>query len=279
MRILTWNLWWRFGKWEQRRTAIRAVLREERPDVCGLQEVWEAGGENLAGWLAAELGMHWAWAPGELFPHWRERLGEALDPGRLEVGVGNAVLSRWPIAETSAERLPVAGGPPEVRTALYALIDAPGTRVPFFTTHLHSAQGGSAVRCEQVTALARFVAARRGPGPFPPVVTGDFNGEPDSDELRLFGGLLTAPAVPGQVMLDAWRFATPGEPSATFDAGANPYLTGLAWYGARIDYIHTGRPGPGGEGRVRRVRRAGAGPVGGVWGSDHTAVLADLADG
>ncbi|MGP4115508.1 endonuclease/exonuclease/phosphatase family protein [Streptomyces sp. 4N509B] len=271
MRILTWNLWWRFGPWEQRRKAILAVLREERPDVVGLQEVWELGGENLAGWLAEELGMHWAWAPGELLPHWRERLGDV--PG----GVGNAVLSRWPIVETAVERLPVAGGPPEVRTALYALVDAAGgARVPFFTTHLHSASGGSAVRCEQVRALARFVAARRGPGPFPPVVTGDFNALPESDEVRLFGGMVTAPAVPGQVMLDAWYRAEPGATPYTWD-GANPYLEGLAWFDARIDYVHVGVPGPGGEGRVLSARRAGAGPVEGYWGSDHTAVVAGLA--
>lgn len=59
MRVLTWNLWWRFGPWERRMTAIRAVLREPRPDVIGLQEVWAVGGENLAGLLAEELGMHW----------------------------------------------------------------------------------------------------------------------------------------------------------------------------------------------------------------------------
>ena len=39
MRILSWNLWWRYGPWEQRREAIAATLAEIGPDVCGLQEV------------------------------------------------------------------------------------------------------------------------------------------------------------------------------------------------------------------------------------------------
>jgi endonuclease/exonuclease/phosphatase family metal-dependent hydrolase len=268
---MTWNLWWKFGPWEQRRKAILAVLREERPDVCGLQEVWELGGENLVGWLAEELGMHWAWSPGEILPHWRERLGAV--PG----GVGNAVLSRWPIAETAALRLPAGDGPAEVRTALYALVEAEPQPVPFFTTHLHSAPSGSAVRCEQVRALARFVAERRGAGPFPPVVTGDFNAEPDSDELRLFGGFLTAPEVPGQLMLDAWRAADPAQPWVTWDA-ANPYISDLTPFSCRVDYIHVGLPGRPGLGQVRAVRRAGDGPVEGVWPSDHAAVLADLRD-
>ncbi len=48
MRIVSWNLWWRFGPWEQRREAIAATLAEVGPDVCGLQEVWATPGENLA---------------------------------------------------------------------------------------------------------------------------------------------------------------------------------------------------------------------------------------
>ena len=48
MRILSWNLWWRYGPWEQRREAIAATLAEIGPDVCGLQEVWGAAGENQA---------------------------------------------------------------------------------------------------------------------------------------------------------------------------------------------------------------------------------------
>ncbi|MGK5532618.1 endonuclease/exonuclease/phosphatase family protein [Streptomyces sp. URMC 129] len=275
MRILTWNLWWRFGSWDQRRKAILSVLREEKPDICGLQEVWQAGDENLARWLADELGMHWAWAPGEVFSYWRDRVGTAASVG---LGVGNAVLSRWPIVESAVERLPVADGPEEVRVALHALIETDAGRLPFFTTHLHAAQSGSAVRCAQVRALARFVAERGlGAGTFPPVVTGDFNAEPESDEMRLFGGTLTSPAVPGLVLLDAWRAADPGAPWASWDPVTNPLVGGPGVVRTRIDYIHVGVPTThGGPGRVTSARLAGSGPVGGVWPSDHAAVVADL---
>jgi endonuclease/exonuclease/phosphatase family metal-dependent hydrolase len=52
VRILTWNLWWRFGPWRQRRDAIAAVLADVQPDVCGLQEVWASPAGHLAAVLA-----------------------------------------------------------------------------------------------------------------------------------------------------------------------------------------------------------------------------------
>jgi endonuclease/exonuclease/phosphatase family metal-dependent hydrolase len=105
-------------------------------------------------------------------------------------------------------------------------------------------------------------------------VTGDFNAWPDSDEVRQFGGYKTAPAVPGQVFLDAWEYAGPAQPSATWSP-ANPYVAAGFDPSVRIDYIHIGR-GRGGLGSVSSVRRVGDEPVHGVWPSDHAAVLADL---
>jgi endonuclease/exonuclease/phosphatase family metal-dependent hydrolase len=268
VRVVTWNLWWRFGPWEARQKAILAVLRELRPDVVGLQEVWEAGGENLAGWLAGELGMHWTWAPSHDSGFWQRRIGDPT------VTIGNAVLSRWPVVERAVLPLPPGEGDGG-RCALYAGLDAPGQRVPFFTVHLSSATDASAVRCRQVAALAEFVAEHRDGTPFPAVVTGDFNAWPDSDEVRLFGGYKTAPPVPGQVLIDAWEFADPGARSATWDLG-NPYVASTFGPSVRIDYVFVAPTASGGPGHVRGVRRAGAGPVDGVWPSDHAAVVADL---
>lgn len=259
---MTWNLWWRFGPWEQRQHAILDVLRDIRPDVIGLQEVWAQGDDNLAAWLAGELGMHWTWVASDAPWRFHKRLGDAT------VDVGNAVLSRWPIAEHASLRLPVDDGTDDGRTALYTLLDAPGHQVPFFTTHLNSAPRESAVRCRQVAAVARFVAERgSGAGTdHPPIVTGDFNAEPDSDELRLFGS---------QGLMDAWHLADPQAPSVTWDL-ANDYPSLTFERGWRIDYIHVGLPGPGGLGTIRSARRAGDVPVDGVCPSDHAAVVAEL---
>lgn len=201
---------------------------------------------------------------------WQERIGDTT------VDIGNAVLSRWPIVDRSVLPLPVSGGRDDGRLALHALLDAPGYRVPFFTTHLNHAIHESAVRCGQVAALAEFVAVHRGAGDFPPVVTGDYNAWPDSDEMRLLGGYRTAPAVPGHVLMDAWEFADPAAPSATWDT-ANPFAARTFEPNVRCDYVHVGLPRSDGLGRVRAVRRAGDRSVGDVWPSDHAAVVVDLA--
>jgi len=269
VRVLSWNLWWRYGPWEQRQQAIAATLADVQPDLCGFQEVWggpgEGGpGQNLAIDLAGRLGMHWCWAEAG-------KVGDEEDGS--ELFIGNAILSRWPITAQAADALPVTTSD-EPRVALYAKIDTPGGALPMFTTHLTWGLGRSALRVAQVRALASFVADHCGGCTYPPVITGDFNAEPGSDELRLLGGLLADPAVPGLVLLDSWRYADPRDPGFTWDL-RNPYQDDSLIPNSRIDYILVGLPWEG-RGRVTSVRLAGNAPVRGVWPSDHFAVVADL---
>jgi exonuclease III len=92
--------------------------------------------------------------------------------------------------------------------------------------------------------------------------------------VRLLGGLLTAPAVPGLALIDAWRYADPSDPGFTWDH-RNGYQAETVLPDSRIDYILTG-PHRQGRGRVRSAGLAGTAPVDGVWPSDHFAVVADL---
>jgi endonuclease/exonuclease/phosphatase family metal-dependent hydrolase len=164
----------------------------------------------------------------------------------------------------------------EGRLAVHARIDTPGGALPMFTTHLTWGLGRSALRVAQVRALARFVADHSTGCAYPPVITGDFNAEPGSDELRLLGGLVTDPAVPGLVLLDSWRYADPRDPGFTWDL-RNPYQDDSLIPNSRIDYVLVGLPWEG-RGRVKSVGLAGTAPVRGVWPSDHFAVVADLHD-
>src|SRR6266702_1733310 len=154
----------------------------------------------------------------------------------------------------------------------WCFVEAAKARDPG-TTDLTYGPGRSALRIAQVRALARFIEEHSAGCAYPPVVTGDLNAEPDSDELRLLGGMLTDPAVPGLVLLDSWRYAPPGDPGFTWD-NRNGHQADSLIPDSRIDYILVGLPRQG-RGKVESAGLAGA-AVAGVWPSDHFAVVADL---
>lgn len=265
-RVLTWNLWWRFGDWRRRMDAIAAVLAEVEPDICCFQEVWSTDREDAAAQLGDQIGLsHVARSYADDPQRWQERVGQ---PG---VEFGNAVVSRWPLADTRVLRLPGSEG----RTALAVCAMADGAVLPVICTHLTAHPAASGERCEQVAAIVEFVV-ELGRAAMPPIIAGDLNAEPDSDEVRLLGGCKTVPAVPGVFFVDAWRYADDGQPGWTWRRD-NPHVpVGYAING-RIDYVHIGEAGPNGEGAVQAIELAGGRPVDGTWPSDHLAVVADIA--
>jgi endonuclease/exonuclease/phosphatase family metal-dependent hydrolase len=94
--------------------------------------------------------------------------------------------------------------------------------------------------------------------------------------MRLLGGYKSAPAVAGQVLLDAWEYADPAAPASTWNP-RNPFVP-PSDPAVRVDYVFVGPPGSSGLVRVRSVELVGDGPVDGVWPSDHAGVMAELTD-
>ncbi len=264
---MTWNLWWRFGDWERREQRIARVVEETSPDIVGLQEVWATADENQAERLSKELGLNWAWAPSPAPEHFQRRISDT----RMQVG--NAILSRWPIVSRVSCDLPSSSAD-EGRTALVTVIDALSSPIAFVTTQLAATLGASALRCEQVRALIGHIIDEV-PETAMLVLTGDFNAEPDSDEIRLLGGHKTAPVVSGLIFVDAWRYAEPDRRQWTWDR-RNPAVLASGEPNARIDYIFVGHRPSTPALYVRSARLAGDVPSHGVWPSDHAAVVADL---
>lgn len=268
-RVVTWNTWWRFGSWRARWDAIAAVLGEASPDVVGLQEVWATGEENAADRMARSLGLHWTWVPSPHPQRWQRRLGDD------SVAIGNAILSRWPITAATHADLPAGAGVIDGRTVLRADLASPAGMLPFVTTQLSSEAGRSGLRCSQVRRLAQVVAAPARAEALPPIVTGDFNALPDADEIRQLEGVLTRPAAPGLVLVDAWRFAAGQDPGLTWDR-ANPHVAATGEPSGRIDYVFAGLPTTCGAAQVVTAGLLGHCPHEGVWPSDHAAVVVDL---
>jgi len=187
--------------------------------------------------------------------------------------VGNAILSRSPIVSSVTRNLPSSSAD-DGRTALITVVDAPSGPIAFVTTQLAPTVGESALRCGQVRALIGHIVDEV-PETAILVVTGDFNAEPDSDEIRLLGGHKTAPAVPGLILVDAWRYAEPDRREWTWDR-RNPAVLATGEPNARIDYIFVGYRASTPTLYVRSARLAGDVPSHGIWPSGHAAVVADL---
>ena len=108
----------------------------------------------------------------------------------------------------------------------------------------------------------------------PLVVCGDFNADPESDEIRMLSGRTTAP-VPGLSFYDAWEVAGPADAGFTW-SNANPWATQLLWPDRRIDYIFSAAPRRGGAGHPLGATLLGSQPVDGTYPSDHYGVQADI---
>ena len=259
LRVMTWNVWWRFGPWEDRAPAIEATVRSVDPDVLCLQEVWGLDdGTSFASALASSLGYEHVYAQ------------RADWDG---VSFGNAVLSRWPIARSEWRPLPAPDDQEEHRTVVLAEVDGPRGPVQVFSTHLNWRFDHSAARQEQVRAICAFVDESR-PRSYPPILCGDMNADPQSDEIRMLTGRTAVP-VEKLVFHDAWEAAGDGGPGFTW-SNDNPYAVLDLEPPRRIDYVFTGWPKAGGAGHVVSCRVVGAEPVDGVVGSDHLGVMADL---
>ena len=265
LRVLTWNLWWRFGPWEARRPAISASLARLDADVICLQEVWDDGDVCFSQELADGLGFHHVYGA---------RL--VLDGVRF----GNAVLSRWPIVVNDVLELPADPSADEQRVCVRADIEGPRGTLQVFSTHLNWRFDQSAIRQDQVRAICSFIASSRPEGgrTHPPVLCGDFNADPDSDEMRMLTGKAATP-VDKLVFHDAWDVAGQASSSSATGAtwsNANPYAALDLEPDRRIDYVFVGWPKAGGAGHVTSCRVEGLEPVDGVVPSDHLAVLAEL---
>ena len=265
MRIATWNVWGRYGPWEQRQPVIEANLRAIDADIVCLQEAWEDDTRSQPADLAAALGMSYVYERAFM-----------MNGGWS----GNAVLSRWPIVRHEVEELPMEGrgavdtDEAERRLVVFTEIDGPRGRFQVFCTHLSWRADWSGVRQAQVATVCEVIRAHT-PRRFPAILCGDLNAEPMSDEIRMLTGLAAVP-VPGVIVRDAWAVAGKGESGATVGP-RNPYCAAALEPDARIDYVLVGWPKAAGGGQVLAAKVAGDLPGdGGLFGSDHFAVMAEL---
>jgi endonuclease/exonuclease/phosphatase family metal-dependent hydrolase len=263
-RVATLNIWNRQGPWAQRLPLIREGLLALDADVIGLQEVMGfTGVPSQAHEIAAGTGWNVHHVPA-----WN--IGGGLT-------FGNAILSPHPLTDLQSLALPA---PPDLdpRTVAFARVACPHGPMPVFVTHLTFQHHLANARRAQVLALAEHVD-RLAPTDGPPaVLLGDFNADPDSDEMRFLRGLATFDGV-SVYFADCWSTtsgAAPGVgPGYTYDR-RNPYALRSREPSRRIDYAYVRGPGRHLCGEPLSARLVFDQPVDGVWASDHFGLVADI---
>ena len=148
--------------------AVSRVIRSEDPDLVALQEVdvntERSGDFNQAKEIADDLGMHFYF-------------GKAIDYQGGSYGV--AILSKYPLKETSTQRLPTMEGS-EQRVVATARIELPnGSAIRFGSTHLDSKRD-PVNREMQIEEVVKIAAQE----PLPFILAGDFNAVPDSEVME-----------------------------------------------------------------------------------------------
>jgi endonuclease/exonuclease/phosphatase family metal-dependent hydrolase len=266
--VVTLNIWNRQGPWEVRLGLIRREVEALAPDLMGLQEVLKWGESDQAREIGEGFGLH-------------ATFGSAWEIGG-GVHFGNALLSRWPVAESHVFQLPGAEDSGETRALLYAKVEAPFGPIPVFVTHLNWKLHQGSIRLQQVAFIADKVAALApvAAGGYPPIVMGDFNAEPASDEIRFLKGY-HAHEGRSVYFADAWTFGGDGSAGHTF-ARDNGFARRAHEESRRLDYIWVRGPDRQLRGEPLRTRVAftakvaGPGDDGYVWPSDHYGVTTDL---
>ena len=83
IKILTWNLWWKFEDYKFREKLILSEIENNHPDILCLQEVWEEEDESQARTIANKLGYNYIFEKSFEFDG---------------VSFGNAIITKFPIS-------------------------------------------------------------------------------------------------------------------------------------------------------------------------------------
>lgn len=259
IRIVTWNVWGRYGdNWKDRQAGIEDELIAASPDVVCFVEAWRQGDTSQPELVAERLGL----------PH-HHFVGDWQQEDWVS-GVG--FVSRWPMSDPLTRPLRDDTGA-DFGQAVHVIVDGERGPIQLFIAMLDYPLDASTLRQAQARQLAIFVSevTRRR---HPTVVCGDFNAGPDSDEIRMLTGR-SSTAVEGLVFYDAWEIAGDGTPGYTW-SNDNPLAAIGLYPDRRFDYILSAWPRPGGTGHPVHCSLLGIRPPGQPQLSDHYGVLADL---
>lgn len=270
LRVLTLNLWQRYGKWADRRSVLIDGLRILQPDIVAFQESIRNDEYDQVSDLL-----------GPTF-HIVQQKNRDLQ------GMGISIASRWPLGAVHELELDVTprcvGFPAGTLVAEVQAPDPVGS-VLFVNHFPHWQLNFERERELQAVTAAEFVEHQVQHAFRQVVLVGDFDAGPEAASIRFWSGCQSL----GDMSVcyrDAWGSTHPEDPGHTFTP-ASPVVKEEVvknmrpfrdWPFRRIDYIFARFGAHGGQAMdIVACARIFDKPVDGVWASDHFGLVADLA--
>ncbi|WP_194420978.1 endonuclease/exonuclease/phosphatase family protein [Microbacterium abyssi] len=243
IRAMTWNVWWRFGgNWDQREPGLIAVVRDQRPDVLGVQECWGDAETTQAHVLADALGGHAAFVDVGLPP----TPSPLEDPSQEGAVMGLGLVSRWPIARAEKVPMPSFG---RVNAALLASVDHPLGELRLVvgaTSWEPERMAETTAQVKELRALTRDSHATRA---LPSILLADLNydrAQPPLADIDLEDAWDAAVVDADPRTLSATNRFAPREATSQFDRRIDHILYAPGLLGARATDAWIVRDEPGG---------------------------------
>lgn len=267
LQVMSFNI--RYGTandgdnhWEKRKELVFEVLREERPDVAGLQEALRFQIDQIR----------------QALPVYQE-IGVGRDDGK-EKGEYSVILyrqDRFQAEESGtfwfSDTPEVAGsrhwGNDCVRICSWVRLIEKTSRRAFYIYNLHLDHQSQPSREKSVQLLVQRIRQRKHPDPV--IVTGDFNAEEDNPAVLYLQGKYAFAGKAGElsesqvVMLDSFRVLHPD----VTEVGTFHGFEGRS-EGGKIDYIFVSRDAPVQKAEIVSTQKDGRYP------SDHFPVTAQI---
>jgi endonuclease/exonuclease/phosphatase family metal-dependent hydrolase len=176
LRIVSLNTWKCDGVYTRRLQAMKAGLQALHPDVVLLQEVFASddGQYDTARDVAQALSMQCIRAPSRHKVRW-------MDGQQFASTCGLAILSRFPIMESSTYDLPTASEDGD-RIVQCAKLSVAGTVLWVVNLHLTHLVEANALREHQVKHIVHLLSSNKMDSAV--VMGGDFNATIASRELK-----------------------------------------------------------------------------------------------
>ncbi len=229
VKMLTLNLWGKNEPFSERMTILSQFIEQYGFDIIGFQEYYTFNKKHPLQQALKKLNYHILFKPTFQFSNSLNEFGNAIATRTNEKAHGTIVLP--------------GKKDDEPRNAAYLIAEINKKRICFVSTHLNWEPSDGLTRKIQIKHLIESTNKLALKFNAIPIIVGDFNAEPDSDEIKY---LLHSNKKKESYFKfhDVWKMKNPNQHFNKFTIDIeNPFVSSQKNKKKRIDYIFIGTIG------------------------------------